>query len=151
MFAVALGATASVKPRLGLLALIAVLFTLGMLLGIRRLGGTLTSGVMLARPVHVVTAELSAAAAVLGSTAVGAPVSMTQSITAALVGTGIKEGYGRGGGNGRVESPWRGPSRSHSQPGWPLPSPLWPPPLEDETFYGKRHPAADRQGRASLR
>ncbi|MBW3666045.1 MAG: inorganic phosphate transporter [Actinobacteria bacterium] len=96
VFAVGLGATSTVvQPRLDVLGGIAALFVLGMLLGIRRIGGTLGTGVMLARPAHLLSSELSSAAAVLGSTALGAPVSMTQSITASLVGTGVSEGYGR--------------------------------------------------------
>lgn len=96
VFAIGLGATAMVvQPRLDVLVGIAVLFVLGTLIGIRRIAGTLTSGVMLARPAHLLSSELSSAVAVLGSTALGAPVSMTQSITASLVGTGVSEGYGR--------------------------------------------------------
>ena len=59
------------------------------------MAGTLATGVLIARPFHVVSAELSAGVAVLGSTALGAPVSMTQSVTGGLVGSGASEGLTR--------------------------------------------------------
>lgn len=75
------------------LVAIGLLFGLGTLIGLRRVAGTVVGGVMLARPVHVVAAEGSAAVAVLGSAALGAPVSITQAVIGGLVGTGVEEGY----------------------------------------------------------
>lgn len=96
IFAIAFGtATPIVAPDVRQLLLIAVLFVIGMLLGLRRIAKTLGSKVVTPRPVNVVTAETAAAAAVLGSSALGAPVSITQSITGGLVGAGISSGYQR--------------------------------------------------------
>ncbi|MGH3442115.1 MAG: inorganic phosphate transporter [Nitriliruptorales bacterium] len=77
------------------LVALAALFSLGLALGVRRVAATVSGGIMLARPTHVVAAELSSAGAVLGSSMLGAPVSMTQSILGGLVGSGVSEGYGR--------------------------------------------------------
>lgn len=94
--AVAFGtALPTVEAHAGQLVAIGVLFGLGTLLGLRRMAGTLATGVLTARPFHVVSAELSASVAVLGSTTLGAPVSMTQSVTGGLVGSGVIEGLTR--------------------------------------------------------
>jgi inorganic phosphate transporter, PiT family len=96
VFAVALGTAAPhVEADVAQLLVIGLLFAVGTLIGVRRMVGTLASRVLLARPFHVVAAELSAGGAVLGSTALGAPVSMTQSITGGLVGSGATEGLTR--------------------------------------------------------
>lgn len=75
----------------GLVAL-AVAFTVGLVLGLRRAASTLASEIIPARPPDAVAAELSSAGAVLASSALGAPVSMTQSVAAALVGAGMSHG-----------------------------------------------------------
>lgn len=72
-------------------ALIAGLFVLGMLFGVRRLSGRLGRRVMPVQPMHLVAAKLAASCAVLGSSALGAPVSMTQSSTAGLIGAGASD------------------------------------------------------------
>ncbi|WP_165492123.1 inorganic phosphate transporter [Egibacter rhizosphaerae] len=72
----------------------ALAFGLGTLLGLRRFS-RIVGGVIPIRPPNAVIGELSAAAAVLGSAALGAPVSMTQAISGGLVGTGVSEGYRR--------------------------------------------------------
>ncbi|MDP9410607.1 MAG: inorganic phosphate transporter [Actinomycetota bacterium] len=96
IFAVAAGTdSGSLPARPGQLLAIGVLFTLGVLVGLRRSAATLSTGVMLMRPTNTVAAEFSSAAAVFGTTALGAPVSMTQSAAAALVGSGLSEGYGK--------------------------------------------------------
>ncbi|MEU9836529.1 inorganic phosphate transporter [Streptosporangium sp. NPDC048047] len=82
------------------LPLLAVCFLAGGLAGIPRLasglGGTLTP----ARTDALVATELTGAGVVLGTAALGAPVSMTQSLAGALIGTGLA------GGTRRVR--WRG-------------------------------------------
>lgn len=93
VFAVAGGAAGQVEASPPQLAAIAALFGLGLLLGIRRVAGTLTGGVLAVRPRHAVSAELAAAGAVLGSAALGAPVSMTQAVASALVGAGVSDTY----------------------------------------------------------
>lgn len=77
------------------LAIIAVLFGLGVLGGLRRVAGTLGGGLLRARPSDAVAAELSSATVVLATAAVGAPVSMTQSVAGALVGSGMSVSYRR--------------------------------------------------------
>lgn len=72
-----------------------VLFCAGTLAGARRYGVRLGSGVLPLTPVHAATAQLSSAVVVAGSTAIGAPVSMTQAVTGALVGSGLSQGTGR--------------------------------------------------------
>jgi inorganic phosphate transporter, PiT family len=94
--AVALGtALPTVAADPAQLAAIGALFGVGTLLGLRGMATTLGTGVLIARPFHVISAELSAGVAVLGSTVVGAPVSMTQAVTGGLVGSGLSEGLTR--------------------------------------------------------
>lgn len=96
VFAVAAGTVSGSLPaRPGQILAIGVLFTLGVLVGIRRSAAALGTGVMLMRPTNTIAAEFSSAAAVFGTAALGAPVSMTQSAAAALVGSGLSEGYGK--------------------------------------------------------
>ncbi|PSK99318.1 PiT family inorganic phosphate transporter [Murinocardiopsis flavida] len=73
----------------------AVLFLAGTLLALPRMAGALGNGVLATRPGHAVAAEGAAAAAVLGTGVLGYPVSMTQTITGALVGAGVNDGYRR--------------------------------------------------------
>lgn len=73
--------------------LLATLFAAGLVVGLPRVAATLSADVLPVRPPNAVIAELSSAGAVLGSAAVGAPVSMTQAIAGGLVGTGLAEGY----------------------------------------------------------
>lgn len=72
-----------------------VLFAIGILVGIRRYGARMSSAVLPITPVNAVTAQLSAAAAVMCSAAAGAPVSMTQSVAGGLLGSGLAERTGR--------------------------------------------------------
>lgn len=65
------------------------LFLLGTLLGMRRNGTRLGLAVRTLTPVDAVTAQLSAGLVVTGSAALGAPASMTQVLTGALVGSGL--------------------------------------------------------------
>lgn len=77
-----------------LLAGAAVGFFVGAALGLRRYGRTVGAVIPMRQP-NAVVAEASASIAVLGSAALGAPVSMTQAVAGGLVGTGVSEGQGR--------------------------------------------------------
>ncbi|QBI20191.1 inorganic phosphate transporter [Egibacter rhizosphaerae] len=84
---------AGVAPPVWMLVVVPVLFGVGAALGVRRARGTLAGGgVLRTRPRDEVAAEAASAVAVLGSSAVGAPVSMTQSIVGSLVGAGLTRG-----------------------------------------------------------
>lgn len=74
---------------------IALAFSLGILLGIRRYAGRLAARVVPQREAHSIAAKLGASIAVLGSAALGVPVSMTQSSAAGLVGAGMSEAVTR--------------------------------------------------------
>ncbi|GGS97261.1 hypothetical protein GCM10010156_64360 [Planobispora rosea] len=71
------------------------LFGAGAVYGLPRAGRLLSREILASRPLHGVTAELSAGTAVIGCAAIGAPVSMTQSIAGALIGAGAVESMGR--------------------------------------------------------
>ncbi len=93
--AIGAGAATDPVPRdPGMLVAAAVLFAVGAALGLRRYARTV-GGVIPVRPSNAVIGEVAASAAVLGSAAVGAPVSMTQAVAGGLVGTGVSEGYRR--------------------------------------------------------
>jgi inorganic phosphate transporter, PiT family len=70
----------------------AVMFAVGTVLGIGRAATTLGTQIMRAGPREEVTAQLASSLAVLGSAALGAPVSMTQALSGGLVGTGMLRG-----------------------------------------------------------
>nr|WP_246221541.1 inorganic phosphate transporter [Phytoactinopolyspora mesophila] len=74
---------------------VAVAFVVGALLGLPKVARTVGNGILSTRATHTVTAEFSAAAAVLGSAAVGTPVSMTQSIAGGLLGAGVHDSIRR--------------------------------------------------------
>lgn len=92
VLAVATGASGAVTMTPGELALLAGLFTVGLIGGLRPAAATLSAEIVPARPPDAVAAEVSSAGAVLASSALGAPVSMTQSLAAALVGAGMSHG-----------------------------------------------------------
>lgn len=75
----------------GLLAL-AMLFAVGAAFGAGATAETLGGQIMRTSPREEVTAQLAASVAVLGSAALGAPVSMTQAVSGGLVGTGMLRG-----------------------------------------------------------
>jgi inorganic phosphate transporter, PiT family len=83
------------RPSLPTILAIGLLFLIGSMIGVRRFSGTLATGVLPARPVNTVAAEISSAMAVLASAGAGAPVSMTQAVAGGLVGSGISDGYRR--------------------------------------------------------
>lgn len=95
VMAVATGAPDAVNLTMGELVTLAVLFTGGMVVGLRPAAATLSAEIIPARPPDAVAAEFASAGAVLGSSALGAPVSMTQSVAAALVGAGMSHGARR--------------------------------------------------------
>ena len=77
---------------IGLLG-IGLLFLLGSVAGLRRVGRTLSDAVLPVRPPSAVTAELASGTAVIISSLVAAPVSMTQAISGGLVGSSVRTGY----------------------------------------------------------
>jgi PiT family inorganic phosphate transporter len=102
MFAVvgvALGAADGVRglqpPSFIVLCGLAAVFAAGAVLSLRRMSRGTASGLLAMRPWHLVSAGLASATAVLGSAGMGVPVSMTQSVTAGLVGTGASQGARR--------------------------------------------------------
>ncbi|NUO58930.1 MAG: inorganic phosphate transporter [Hamadaea sp.] len=70
-------------------------FLIGGLLGLPRLAAALAGRLGTGRPDAAVVTELSGAGVVLGTAAFGAPVSMTQSLSGAMVGTGLTGGSRR--------------------------------------------------------
>ncbi|OLT34939.1 hypothetical protein BJF79_32705 [Actinomadura sp. CNU-125] len=90
-----IGAVGPVQPTPILLIAIALVFCAGALSAVHRVGDRLGRGLVLARPMHVVSAETAAASSVAASSLVGVPVSMTQSVTAGVVGVAASEGASR--------------------------------------------------------
>jgi PiT family inorganic phosphate transporter len=84
----------AVAPRPWQLAVVGGCFLLGAVYGLPRFAATVGSGVLPIRPPEAVTTELSAGVVVLTTGALGAPVSMTQATSGALVGAGVGRGYG---------------------------------------------------------
>lgn len=94
---VATGSTARgrvVLPRLDI-ALAAVPFGLGVLLGVRRVSAKLGRGVLAVRLRHTVVAEAVSTVLSLSAGLVGVPLTMSQSVAGALVGAGASEGIHR--------------------------------------------------------
>ncbi|WP_245679432.1 inorganic phosphate transporter [Actinomadura hibisca] len=94
VLAIALGTTAGDLP-LWATFLAGALFAAGALYGLPRAGRTLGGQLLAVRPVHAVTSEVSASGAVLCSSFLGVPVSMTQSVAGGLIGAGVVSGAGR--------------------------------------------------------
>lgn len=78
-----------------MLGVVAMLFALGTIIGLPTAARTLGVQVLRSGPREQITAQLSASAAVFGSAALGVPVSMTQAVSGALVGTGMRRGLRR--------------------------------------------------------
>jgi inorganic phosphate transporter, PiT family len=96
VLALAAGTTTNLaSPAAWQLAAIGTAFTVGAVLGLPRIARSLSGGVVPTRPPEIVLTELSSAGVVLGTAAVGAPVSMTQTISAALIGNSVTRGAGR--------------------------------------------------------
>ncbi|MET8050917.1 inorganic phosphate transporter [Streptosporangium sp. NPDC005286] len=77
------------------MAVLVALFLAGSLTSLTRVGERLGRGLVITRPLYIVSAETAATGAVLGSSILGSPVSMTQSITAGVVGVAASEGARR--------------------------------------------------------
>jgi PiT family inorganic phosphate transporter len=77
------------------LATVTGCFLVGGIIGLPRLAAALAGQLTSGRPDAVVVTELSGAGVVLGTAALGAPVSMTQSLSGAMVGTGLSGGARR--------------------------------------------------------
>ena len=90
MFAVVAVTAVGVTPPV--VAGVALLFTVGAVVGLRAAAGTLGGRIVRGGPQEEVTAQLGAAVAVLSSAALGVPVSMTQAVAGGLVGTGMLRG-----------------------------------------------------------
>ncbi|NUW44520.1 inorganic phosphate transporter [Nonomuraea rhodomycinica] len=73
-------------------AVMALVFLAGAMTSLVGVGERLGRGLVITRPLHVVSAETAATGAVLGSSALGSPVSMTQSVAAGVVGVVASEG-----------------------------------------------------------
>ncbi|MGH3328567.1 MAG: inorganic phosphate transporter [Streptomycetales bacterium] len=98
MLAVVAIATVTASPAdvpVGAIVVMAVLFAAGSVYGLPRAGRSLGGQILAVRPVHAVSAEIAAAGTVLGCAALGAPVSMTQSVAGGLIGAGVTHGPGR--------------------------------------------------------
>ncbi|MEX2504627.1 MAG: inorganic phosphate transporter [Egicoccus sp.] len=76
------------------LATVAGAFLVGSVFGLPRVARTLGSGVVPTRPHENVVTEVASATVVLGTGAIGSPVSMTQAIAGGLVGSAIGRGLG---------------------------------------------------------
>ncbi|MFD1932554.1 anion permease [Nonomuraea mangrovi] len=90
IFLIALGSTG---PSVSFAA--ALLFGLGTLYGMPKAGRTLSREIIVSRPLHGVAAELGSGVTVIGCSAAGMPVSMTQAIAGGLIGAGVAQGGGR--------------------------------------------------------
>lgn len=93
MLAVAaiVGGTAATLPDVPIViwVLIVLVFTIGTLAGLARIGPTVDAKVLPMRPEHVAVAQVSGAVAVVGSAAVASPVSLIQALTGGLIGAGV--------------------------------------------------------------
>lgn len=74
---------------------LAAAFGVGAVAGLPRVARSLGGGVVPLEPADAVVTEASSAAVVLATSAIGAPVSMTQAISGAMVGTRMVRGRGR--------------------------------------------------------
>lgn len=71
------------------LALVAGCFLLGAVFGLPRLAASIGGGLAASRTDTVVVTEATGAGVVFGTALLGAPVSMTQSLSGAMIGTGL--------------------------------------------------------------
>lgn len=79
----------------GLWTAVVAAFAVGTVVGVARVGPTVDTAIVSTRPVEATQAQLAGAVAVLGSAALASPVSLTQAVTGALVGTGVAVTPGR--------------------------------------------------------
>jgi inorganic phosphate transporter, PiT family len=78
-----------VRVSLASQAEIAVMFVVGIILSIRKVAPVIADGVVRIRTPHFLATSFSSAVVVLATSAVGAPVSSTQSAAGAAVGSGV--------------------------------------------------------------
>jgi PiT family inorganic phosphate transporter len=95
VFAVAVGGTSAVEARVPELALLAVAFCVGTVLGLGRVAPRLTLALALTGPADGIAAELASTASAFVARGFGAPISMTQTMTAGLVGARTRTGMRR--------------------------------------------------------
>ncbi len=81
--------------RLVTLIVMGLLFILGMLWTVRRVSSRLGLGLATVSPHDAVVAEFASTFAVMGSSAIGVPVSMSQSASAGIMGTAASKGVRR--------------------------------------------------------
>ncbi len=74
-----------------LVVVVALLFGIGVLTGLRRISATLSQGVLAVHLRHALVAETSSFAVVMSASLVGVPLTMSQSVAGALVGVGVSE------------------------------------------------------------
>ncbi len=84
-----------VLPRLATSLVLVVLFVLGLFSRIRKVGYRLGLGLARVGAIDALVSQAAASSAVLASAAFGAPVSMTQSISGAIVGSTMSQGAHR--------------------------------------------------------
>ncbi len=97
VFAVAAGAASSglVRDPWWLAVLIAALFGLGVLIGIRNVSAKLGKEILAVHLRHAIVAETCSFAVVMGAGLAGVPLTMSQSVAGALVGAGAREARSR--------------------------------------------------------
>ena len=90
VFAIARGAygtPGAVLPSLTSQIIIGLLFAIGTLIGVSRVGGRMSRKLIVAGPLTASAADLGSAVAVLGSSLLGSPVSTPQAASAGLIGS----------------------------------------------------------------
>lgn len=96
VIAIAAGTSQGSVPAVGWqIAVASVLFAIGTVLGVARMSKTVSRGILPARPLDIVSTEASTAAAMLISTTVGAPIGLGQTLSGALIGSGMSQGTRR--------------------------------------------------------
>ncbi|MBX6370879.1 MAG: inorganic phosphate transporter [Acidothermus sp.] len=95
VFAVAQSGNGHIKADALTLGLTGLCFVAGAAASLPRLASRLGAELLRVRPLHAMTAQTASAAAAFGSALAHAPVSMTQSLAASLVGSGASEGSRR--------------------------------------------------------
>lgn len=97
VFAIAAGSgsAAHIREPWWLLLIIAALFSVGILTGLRRVASSLSRGILTVHLRHTLVAEICSAAAVMAAGLTGIPLTMSQSVTGSLVGAGMSESMTR--------------------------------------------------------
>lgn len=72
-----------------------VIFGIGSLIGVPRMAATVATGVLPARPFDMVVTEFSSALTMLLSSTAGSPAGLAQTMSGALLGTGLSSGPGK--------------------------------------------------------